>query len=130
MTDGQFAPVDASFPTVALTSRQTKVMIYKLNKGVDDTSIDDVYLLNTSLEKAVCSVNGSFDVLDANVIHNPLYHMRSYFTFLARTQLVAAANKSSWSKTYPSAHQELNAIAVTYPGNNTCLNAQKLVPDR
>jgi len=105
--------MDAAFPTQRLLSTQTKLMIFKLPLDIFDT---DPYLLTTSLQKTVCSVNGSFELLDPQATANPLYAMRSYFTFLSRTQLVAAGNQPTWSYKYASVSQNLNAITVTYPG--------------
>ena len=115
LSDGLFVPLNSTtFPSAELQSLQAKLMVYKLLTNDDG---GDPYLLKTpSLRQNLCSVNGSFERLNALETANPLYAMRSYFTFLARTQLASVGNNATWSNPYSSFDQDRNAITVTYPG--------------
>ncbi|KAG0558547.1 hypothetical protein KC19_10G036500 [Ceratodon purpureus] len=114
LSDGLFVPLNSTtFPSAELQSLQAKLMVYKLLTNDDG---GDPYLLKTpSLQQNLCSVNGSFERLNALETANPLYAMRSYFTFLARTQLASVGNNATWSNPYSSFDQDRNAITVTYP---------------
>ena len=84
-------------------------MVYKLPTNDDN---GDPFLLNTPwLKDDICSVNGSFQRLDASETTNPLYSMRSYFTYLALTELTIIGDNVTWTIS-----QDQNIITTTYPG--------------
>jgi hypothetical protein len=62
------------------------------------------------------AVNGSFERFNALDTANPLYAVRSYFTFLARTQLASVDNNATWTNVYAGDSEDRNDITVTYPG--------------
>ncbi len=112
-TDGNFSPLNnATFPTNNLLASQVKVILYKLPRSSDT----DPFLLTTSLEQLLCGVQGTFELLDAPATKNPLYSIRSYYTFLAHTHMAVVANKSTWSNVYASYSEKLDVVTVTYPG--------------
>ncbi|KAG0567449.1 hypothetical protein KC19_7G135200 [Ceratodon purpureus] len=121
LSNGLFAPLNSSatgFPSKALKDLKAKVMIYKLKQNQQD-----LFLTATpSLKDNLCSVNGSFELLEPQATLNPLYAMRSYFTYLARVHL-AVVDKPNWSNKYQSYSQLHNISTVTYPvfGNDTLL---------
>lgn len=113
-SDGLFAPLNTTtFPATALKALQGKLMVYKLPTNVD--SADPYLVKSLTLQQAICSVNGSFERLVAPDTADPLYSVRSYFTFLALTQLASVGNNATWSNLYASFSQDRTAITVTYP---------------
>lgn len=116
LSNGLFAPLNSTgvvFPATELLDLRAKLMIYKLPPNPDKV---DPFLETTSLKANLCSVSGSFELLDPQTTTNPLYAMRSYFTYLARVQLIAVGNKTNWSNKYQSQSQLHNITTVTYPG--------------
>lgn len=114
-TDGNFSPLNnATFPTSELLRLQVKVILYKLPRSSDT----DAFLLSTSLQQLLCGVQGTFELLDAPATKNPLYSIRSYYTFLADTHMAAVANKSTWSNVYKSISQQIDVVTVTHPGTS------------
>ena len=115
LSDGHFAPFNSTtFPSLELQNLHIKLMVYKL--PTNDDSGDPFLLKNPSFHESICSVNGSFERVNALETVNPLYSMRSYFTFLARTQLASVDNNATWSNLYLSFSQDRSATTVTYPG--------------
>jgi hypothetical protein len=88
-------------------------MVYKLPSNDDG---GDTFMLKTSLQIDISSVNGSFEVLDAPTTLNPLYSMRRYFTYLSRVQLSAVGGNVTWSNNYDIYSEGQSAITPTYPG--------------
>ncbi|KAG0625978.1 hypothetical protein M758_2G093300 [Ceratodon purpureus] len=112
LSNGLFVVNSTTFPSIALHSNKAKLMVYKLPTNDDG---GDTFLLKTSFQKDICSVQGSFESLDALATANPLYSMRSYFTYLARIQLSAVGDNVTWSNTYPSVSQNQTSLSPTYP---------------
>jgi len=114
-TDGLFSPLDnETFPTARLLELRVKVILYKFPGRNDDL---DPFLNTTTLRNILCGVNGTFELLDAVYsVNNPLYAIRSFYTFMARTQLAVVNNNATWSDWYLSYSQPLNGTSVTYPG--------------
>lgn len=111
-TDGQFAALDATiFPSAQLLALRIKIFIFKLPRNSDL----DTFLRNTTLPDVLCSVHGTFEVLEPYSTSNPLLAIRSFYTFLATTHLAVAKNQSTWSSIYPSFSQRSNGTTVTYP---------------
>ena len=113
LSNGLFVVNSTTFPSTALQSNKAKLMVYKLPTNDDG---GDKFLLKTSFQKDICSVQGSFESLDAPATLNPLYSLRRYFTFLAGVQLSAVGGNVTWSNPYASVSQNLTAITPTYPG--------------
>lgn len=116
-TDGQFEPLDNStFPTARLLELRVKLFVYKF--PVRNNADIDPFLTTTTLPDVLCGVNGTFELLDAVYsVDNPLYAIRSFYTFTARIQLAVANNTGTWSDWYLSFSQPLNGTSVTYPGS-------------
>ena len=113
-TDGNFLPLDnATFPTSNLLASQVKVILYKLPRSSDN----DPFLLNTTLQQLLCGVKGTFELLNAPATKNPLYSIRSYYSFLAHTHMAVVANKATWSNVYESRSEMISVVTVTYPGS-------------
>ena len=113
LSNGLFVVNSTTFPALALQKNQAKLMVYKLPTNDDG---GDPFMLNTTFQRDICSVQGSFESLDALATANPLYSVRSYFTYLARVQLATVGNNVTWSNKYASVSQDQNAITPTYPG--------------
>ena len=113
-TDGNFSPLNnATFPTSKLLASQVKVILYKLPRSSDN----DPFLLSTSLQQLLCGVQGTFELLNAPATKNPLYSIRSYYSFLAHTHMAVVANKATWSNVYASYSEMVDLVTVTYPGS-------------
>ena len=112
-TDGQFSPVDATtFPTAQILELKAKIILYKLPPTYDP----DPFLSQTTLRNVLCDAKGTFELLEPYTTSNPLFSIRSFYTFLAQIHLAVAKNQSTWSSTYQGASQALNETTVTYPG--------------
>lgn len=59
-----------------------------------------------NLTALACSMGGSFEIVDTPL--NPLFGMRSYFSFLARSRL-AVVDKPSWHQEYKN-YDSLGAV--------------------
>lgn len=113
-TDGNFSPLNnATFPTSSLLASQVKVILYKLPGSSDNNP----FLLNTSLQPLLCGVQGTFELLNAPATTNPLYSIRSYYSFLAHIHMAVVANKATWSNVYESYSEMIKVVTVTYPGS-------------
>ncbi|KAG0608278.1 hypothetical protein M758_8G093500 [Ceratodon purpureus] len=112
LSNGLFVVNSTTFPSAALKKNQVKLMVYNLPSNDDG---GDTFLLKTPFQKDICSVQGSFELLNAVATANPLYSMRSYFNYLARIQLSAVGGKVTWSNTYASVSQSLYRLSATYP---------------
>ncbi|KAG0614508.1 hypothetical protein M758_6G182600 [Ceratodon purpureus] len=112
LSNGLFVVNSTTFPALALQKNQAKLMVYKLPTNDDG---GDPFMLKTTFQRDICSVQGSFESLDALATANPLYSVRSYFTYLARVQLATVGNNVTWSNKYASVSQDQNAITPTYP---------------
>jgi len=111
-TDGNFSPLNnATFPTSSLLASQVKVILYKLPGSSDSNP----FLLNTSLQPLLCGVQGTFELLNAPATKNPLYSIRSYYSFLAHIHMAVVANKATWSNVYESYSEMIKVVTVTYP---------------
>ncbi|KAG0564268.1 hypothetical protein KC19_8G097200 [Ceratodon purpureus] len=102
-----------TFPALDLQKKQVKLMVYKLPTNAE--SVDPFLLKTPSLQESICSVNGSFEILNALETANPLYALRSYITFQARVQLALMANNATWSYRYMSFSENRPTVTVTYP---------------
>ncbi|KAG0601590.1 hypothetical protein M758_11G124400 [Ceratodon purpureus] len=111
-TDGQFSPLDATtFPTAEILDLKLKIILYKLPRQFDP----DPFLRLTTLNNILCNAKGTFELLEPHTTSNPLFSIRSFYTFLARTHLAVAKNQSTWSSVYTGISQALNGTTVTYP---------------
>ncbi|KAH8975709.1 hypothetical protein BDL97_01G173100 [Sphagnum fallax] len=96
LTDGVFASSEnVTLPESLLLASNVKILLYKLPQA-DDL---DIYLSNNSLLNSICRVNGTFEVIQKDLT-NPLYTVRSYFSYLAATLEVAVNGKPLWSNIY------------------------------
>lgn len=102
-----------TFPSLALQKNQATLMVNKL--PTNDNG-GDTFMLKTSFQKGIYSVQGSFESLDALATANPPYSMRSYFTYLAQRQFTSVGGNVTYSNKYASVFQDRNAITPTYPG--------------
>lgn len=84
-----------TLPESLLLASNVKILLYKLPQA-DDL---DIYLSNNSLLNSICRVNGTFEVIQGDLT-NPLYTVRSYFSYLAATLEVAVNGKPLWSNIY------------------------------
>ncbi|CAM6025936.1 unnamed protein product [Sphagnum balticum] len=112
-TDGEFALSS----NVTLTETQlgpgVKVFIYKLPPPNDG----NIFLSNNSLLSSLCGIGGTFEVIEQEIT-NPLYAVRSYFSYLALAQMASSQvqGKPLWTSPY----QNLDVVSgyittVTYP---------------
>jgi hypothetical protein len=113
LTDGVFASSEnVTLPESLLLASNVKILLYKLPQA-DDL---DIYLSNNSLLNSICRVNGTFEVIQGDLT-NPLYTVRSYFSYLAATLEVAVNGKPLWSNIYQDFDRIGHNIAsVTSPG--------------
>lgn len=113
LTDGVFASSEnVTLPESLLLGSNVKILLYKLPQA-DDL---DIYLSNNSLLNSICRVNGTFEVILEDLT-NPLYTVRSYFSYLAATLEVAVNGKPLWSNIYQDFEGIGNNItSVTSPG--------------
>jgi hypothetical protein len=113
LTDGVFASSEnVTLPESLLLGSNVKILLYKLPQA-DDL---DIYLSNNSLLNSICRVNGTFEVIQEDLT-NPLYTVRSYFSYLAATLEVAVNGKPLWSNIYQDFEGIGNNItSVTSPG--------------
>ncbi|KAG0608276.1 hypothetical protein M758_8G093400 [Ceratodon purpureus] len=102
-----------TFPALDLQKKQVKLMVYKLPTNAE--SVDPFLLKTPSLQESICSVNGSFEILNALETANPLYALRSYLTFQARVQLALMANNATWTYQDLSFLDNDRPLTVTYP---------------
>ncbi|KAG0578014.1 hypothetical protein KC19_5G198300 [Ceratodon purpureus] len=112
-TDGQFSPLtNTTILTAQILAWPVKIILFKFPLSGET----DPFLNTTLLPNFICGVQGTFELLDAvDSTRNPLYAIRSFYTFMARTQLAVAKNQSTWSARYLSYSQPLNGTSVTYP---------------
>jgi hypothetical protein len=113
LTDGVFASSEnVTLPESLLLASNVKILLYKLPQA-DDL---DIYLSNNSLLNSICRVNGTFEVIQKDLT-NPLYTVRSYFSYLAATLEVAVNGKPLWSNIYQDFEGiGYNITSVTSPG--------------
>jgi hypothetical protein len=109
LSNGLFAVNSTTFPSADLQRSKANLMVYRL-PTYDDGG--DPFLLNTTFQSDICSVNGSFELLDAPTTANPLYSLRSYFTYLAQTHLIAVGGNVTWSSKFANVSQAHNIIIV------------------
>ncbi|KAH8960729.1 hypothetical protein BDL97_05G012500 [Sphagnum fallax] len=112
-TDGEFALNS----TVTLPETQlapsVKVFIYKLPPPNDG----DIFLSNNSLLSSLCGIGGTFEVIEQDIT-NPLYAVRSYFSYLASAQMAShqVQGKPLWTSPYQNRDVVCGYITtVTYP---------------
>ncbi len=115
-TDGEFALNS----TVTLPETQlapsVKVFIYKLPPPNDG----DIFLSNNSLLSSLCRIGGTFEVIEQDIT-NPLYAIRSYFSYLASAQMASqqVQGKPLWTSPYQNRDVVGGYITtVTYPGKS------------
>jgi hypothetical protein len=112
LTDGAFASSENVTLPESLLLGSVKILLYKLPQADDS----DIYLSNNSLLNSICRVNGTFEVIQKDLT-NPLYTVRSYFSYLAATLEVAVNGKPLWSNIYQDFEGIGNNItSVTSPG--------------
>ncbi len=93
-----------------------KVFIYKLPPPNDG----DIYLSNNSLLSSLCRIGGTFEVIEQDIT-NPLYAVRSYFSYLASAQMASGQvqGKPLWTSPYQNDDVVGGYITtVTYPGKS------------
>lgn len=111
-TDGLFSDFNTTtFPTALIAQNRVKIILFKLPRNSDS----DPFLLKTTLQPILCGVQGSFELLEAPATLNPLYAIRSYFSYLAKIHEDIVESKATWSNVYKSVSQELDAVTVTAP---------------
>ncbi len=118
LTDGQFATTgnpNQTLPVNEISSNKAKVFVYKMLQTI--TTDDDPYLeRGSNLPSQICEVDGTFEVISQN-LDNPLFAIKSFYSFLANTHIVAVNQKPYWSNVYPSFFEAgSQCITVTYPG--------------
>ncbi|KAH9576244.1 hypothetical protein CY35_01G151900 [Sphagnum magellanicum] len=116
LTDGQFATTgnpNQTLPVNEISSNKTKVFVYKMLQTI--TTDDDPYLeRGSNLPSQICEVDGTFEVISQN-LDNPLFAIKSFYSFLANTHIVAVNQKPYWSNVYPSFFEGSLCMTVTYP---------------
>ncbi|KAH8975721.1 hypothetical protein BDL97_01G173700 [Sphagnum fallax] len=116
LTDGQFATTgnpNQTLPVNEISSNKAKVFVYKMLQTI--TTDDDPYLeRGSNLLSQICEVDGTFEVISKN-LDNPLFAIKSFYSFLANTHIVAVNQKPYWSNVYPSFFEGSPCISVTYP---------------
>ncbi len=118
LTDGQFATTgnpNQTLPVNEISSNKAKVFVYKLLQTI--TTDNDPYLeRGSNLPGQICEVDGTFEVISQN-LDNPLFAIKSFYSFLANTHIVAVNQKPYWSNVYASFFENGSpCITVTYPG--------------
>ncbi|CAK9875767.1 unnamed protein product [Sphagnum jensenii] len=115
-TDGEFALSS----TVILSQTQlgpgVKVFIYKLPPPNDG----DIFLSNNPLLSSLCQIGGTFEVIEQDIT-DPLYAVRSYFSYLASAQMASrqVQGKPLWTSPYQNRDVVGRYIStVTYPGKS------------
>jgi hypothetical protein len=115
LTDAGFASSEnVTLPETQLQAAGVKVLIYKLPQANDN----NVYLSNIPLLGSLCRIGGTFEVIEQNLV-NPLYAIKSYFSYLASTHMVASAvaGKPLWTSLYLDFDEISKYITtVTFPG--------------
>ncbi len=115
LTDAGFASSEnVTLPEAQLQTAGVKVLIYKLPQANDN----NVYLSNVPLLGSLCRIGGTFEVIEQD-LDNPLYAIKSYFSYLASTHMVATAvaRKPLWSSLYLDFDEISKYITtVTFPG--------------
>ncbi len=117
LTDGQFATTgnpNQTLPVNEISSNKAKVFVYKMLQTT--ATDDDPYLeRGSNLPSQICEVNGTFEVISKN-LDNPLFAIKSFYSFLANTHIVAVNQKPYWSNIHSSFFEGSPCITVTYPG--------------
>ncbi len=115
-TDGEFAlSSNVTLPETQL-GPGVKVFIYKLPPPNDG----DIFLSNNSLLGSLCGIGGTFEVIEQDIT-NPLYAVRSYFSYLASAQMASSQvqGKPLWTSPYQNRDVVGGYITtVTYPGKS------------
>ncbi|CAK9862534.1 unnamed protein product [Sphagnum jensenii] len=116
LTDGQFATTgnpNQTLPVNEISSNKAKVFVYKMLQTI--TADNDPYLeRGSNLPSQICEVNGTFEVISQN-LDNPLFAIKSFYSFLANTHIVAVNQKPYWSNVHSSFFEGSSCITVTYP---------------
>jgi hypothetical protein len=114
LTDAGFASSEnVTLPETQLQTAGVKVLIYKLPQANDN----NVYLSNIPLLGSLCRIGGTFEVIQED-LDNPLYAIKSYFSYLASTHMVApaVAGKPLWTSLYLDFDEISKYITtVTFP---------------
>jgi len=115
LTDAGFASSEnVTLPETQLQTAGVKVLIYKLPQANDN----NVYLSNIPLLGSLCRIGGTFEVIQED-LDNPFYAIKSYFSYLASTHMVApaVAGKPLWTSLYLDFDEISKYITtVTFPG--------------
>lgn len=115
-TDGEFALNSAVILPETQLAPGVKVFIYKLPPPNDG----DIFLSNNSLLSSLCRIGGTFEVIEQDIT-NPLYAVRSYFSYLASAQMASqqVQGKPLWTSPYLNRDVVGGYITtVTYPGKS------------